>query len=256
MSWRQTWRSRTRVAAVVAVVVAATVIVGAARADAGGSTAAGARIAPNARGELDCNGFSPIQKSVKPTMVCADPRLSPHERFEDHGHYIGHDEPALRFVSSRPGTSSDITWVERLGADPHRLPTTSRPGRDVTHNFELTVAPWFSMNLCDPHSDPQLPCTPRSDKNAPHSGYPGGGAAFMELQFYPPGFAPFIDSISCDNTHWCSALTIDSVECDAAGTCNDNCIEPVNFAFIQTNGVPTGAPSPQRSNLATVRTRS
>ena len=46
---------------------------------------------------------------------------------------------------------------------------------------------------------------------------PGGGNAFMELQFYPPGFAPFDDSISCDNTHWCSALTIDSVECDRRG---------------------------------------
>jgi hypothetical protein len=250
MRGMQTWRSRIRAVAIVAAVAAAAVV-GAARADAGASTAAGAHVVPNARGELDCNGFSSIQKSVKPTMVCADPRLSPHERFEDNGHYIGHDEPALRFVSSRPGTSSDITWVERLGADPHRLPTTGHPGRDITHNFELTVAPWFSMNVCDPNSDPQLPCTPRSDTNAPHGAYPGGGAAFMELQFYPPGFAPFDDSISCDNTHWCSALTIDSVECDAGGTCNNNCIEPVNFAFIQTNGVPAGAPSPQQSNLAT-----
>jgi hypothetical protein len=73
----------------------------------------------------------------------------------------------------------------------------------------------------------------------------------MELQFYPPGFAPFDDSISCDNTHWCSALTIDSVECDAAGTCNNNCIEPVNFAFIQRDGVPVGPPSPQESDLQT-----
>jgi len=36
------------------------------------------------------------------------------------------------------------------------------------------------------------------------------GAAFMELQFYPPGEAPFVDSISCDNAHRCAALTIDS----------------------------------------------
>ena len=125
MRGMQTWRSRVRAAAIVGAVAAAAVV-GAARADAGASRAA-AHIAPNARGELDCNGFSSIQKSVKPTMVCADPRLSPDERFEDHGHYIGHDEPALRFVSSRPGTSSDITWTERLGADPHRLPTTSHP---------------------------------------------------------------------------------------------------------------------------------
>ena len=108
------------------------------------------------------------------------------------------------------------------------------------------------MNLCDPNSDPQLPCKPRSDSNAAaRLASRAAASAFMELQFYPPGFAPFDDSISCDNTHWCSALNIDSVECDAGGTCNDNCIEPVNFAFIQTDGVPAGPPSPQESDLST-----
>ena len=246
---RQTSWSRVRVAVVLGVVVAMTVLVG--TGEAGGSVTAGARVQPNAIGELDCNGFSPIQRSVKPTMVCADPAIS-HQRFEDHEHYIGHDEPSLRFISSRPGSGSNVTWVERLPIEPHALPTTSDPRTDVTHSFELTVAPWFSMNLCDPNSDPQVHCTPRSDANAPRGRFPGGGTAFMELQFYPPGFAPFSDSISCDNTHWCSALTIDSVECDAGGTCNNNCIEPVNFAFIQTNGVPTGPPSPQESDLASV----
>jgi hypothetical protein len=109
----------------------------------------------------------------------------------------------------------------------------------------------MSTDVCDPHSAPLLPCHPRSDANAPHGSYPGAGAAFVELQFYPPGFAPFADSISCDNTHWCSALTIDSLECNASGSCNNNCIEPVNFGFIQTNGVPTGPPSPQLSDAAT-----
>jgi hypothetical protein len=245
---RQVSWSRVRVAVVLGV-VAMTVVAGAG--EAGGSVTAGARVQPNAIGELDCNGFSPIQRSVKPTMVCADPAIS-HQRFEDHEHYIGHDEPSLRFISSRPGSGSNVTWVERLPIEPHALPTTSDPSTDVTHSFELTVAPWFSMNLCDPNSDPQVHCTPRSDANAPRGRFPGGGTAFMELQFYPPGFAPFADSISCDNTHWCSALTIDSVECDAGGTCNNNCIEPVNFAFIQTNGVPTGPPSPQESDLASV----
>ena len=234
----------------VAVVVAVVVAVGAAAGTAHAAGDAG-HVRANALGELDCNGFSPIQASAKPTLVCADLRTSRTERFEDHGHYIGHDEPSLRFLSSRPGSASDVTWVERLPVEPHRLPTVRHPGRDVTHSFELTIAPWFSMNLCDPKSDPGLPCKPRSDTNAAHGSFPGGGSAFMELQFYPPGFAPFDDSISCDNTHWCSALTIDSVACDAAGNCNDNCIEPVNFAFIQRNGVPAGPPSPQESNLAT-----
>ena len=80
----------------------------------------------------------------------------------------------------------------------------------------------------------------------------GGGSTFMEMQLYPPGEPPFVDSSGCDTTHWCAALTIDSLECtEGFATCNANCEEPVNFAFIQNNGVPTGAPSPQDANTAT-----
>jgi hypothetical protein len=60
-------------------------------------------------------------------------------------------------------------------------------------NPQLTVVPWFSTSVCGPNSAPLLPCTPRSDKNAPHGRDPGGGQRFVELQFYPPGFAPFED---------------------------------------------------------------
>jgi hypothetical protein len=234
--------------ALCALMAGAMMALGTGAGQAGATASAGVR--PHATGELDCNGFSPIQAAVKRTLVCRDPSIN-GTRFEDHDHYIGHDEPSVMFISSKPNSASDVTWNEKLPVEPHALPTVKHPGSDVTHTFELTLAPWFSMNLCDPHSDPLLPCKPRSDSNAPAPGYPGGGSAFMELQFYPPGFAPFSSSISCDNTHWCSALTIDSVECDASGNCNDNCIEPVNFGWIQTNGVPTGPPSPQESNLAT-----
>jgi hypothetical protein len=78
------------------------------------------------------------------------------------------------------------------------------------------------------------------------------------MQFYPPGFAPFSDAISCDNTHWCAAPNIDSLECqgNGSGHCNPRCPEPVNFAFIQTDGVPAGPPSPQRADLATMTANS
>ncbi len=209
------------------------------------------RVRPSATGELDCNGFSKLQKTLKPTLVCADPRTNPTKRFEDNGWYIGHDEPTVRFVSNKPGTGNDFNITETIGKDPVADPTVAHPGSDITHNFELSVAPWFSMSLCDSNSFPQLPCTPERDGNAPSGRYPGAGGAFLELQFYAPGFAPFADNVSCDNSHWCSALNIDSLECAANGNCNNNCVEPVNFAFIQTNGVPTGPPSPQLTNLAT-----
>jgi hypothetical protein len=212
---------------------------------------ADAGVAPKAVGEIDCNGLSPIQAPAHPTAACADPRGPSGDRFYDNGRYIGHDEPAVRFVSHAPGSSDDITFVERLGTDPRQLPTVSHPGADVTHFFELSVAPWFSMSLCDPRSAPMRPCKPESDANAPNGSNPGAGGAFLELQFYAPGFAPFADNISCDNSHWCSALNIDSLECNSDGTnCNNNCPEPVNFAFIQSDGVPTGPPGPQESGLA------
>jgi hypothetical protein len=214
---------------------------------------ASAGVAPGPVGQIDCNGLSPIQTPIHRTAACADPHGDWHGRFYEHGHYIGHDEPAVRFISNAPGSGNDVTFVERLGKDPSAPPTVKNPGHDVTHYFELTIAPWMSLTVCDPNSTPQLPCTPESDANAPNGSYPGAGAAFVELQFYAPGFAPFADSISCDNTHWCSALTIDSLACGTDGnTCNPDCVEPTNFAFIQHDGVPAGPPSPQLSDLSTV----
>ncbi|MGH2856956.1 MAG: hypothetical protein ACRDMJ_05670 [Solirubrobacteraceae bacterium] len=73
----------------------------------------------------------------------------------------------------------------------------------------------------------------------------------MEMQLYPPGEPPWIDSSGCDGTHWCAALTIDSLECtEGFKSCNDNCEEPVNFAFIQRDGVPAGPPAPSDSDLS------
>ena len=243
------FRSRTLLAGSTAVLLAGLVLAGSPVAHAGVGG-----VAPNRYGEIDCNGLSLIQQPVRMTMPCADPVAYGGYRVTDNGRYIGHDEPSIRFISAQPGSGDNVTWTERLGSDPSSLPTVSHPGGDVTHWFELSVAPWFSMALCDPKSDPQIGCTPESDKNAPQSRgrFPGGGSAFLELQFYPPGMAPIVTASSCDNSHWCAAMTIDSLECNVTGRhCNNNCIEPVNFGLIQTNGVPTGPPSPQLADLAT-----
>jgi hypothetical protein len=170
-------------------------------------------------------------------------------RFYDNGHYIGHDEPDTTFLSNAPGSGDNVTWTVTLGRDPKAAPGDAHPGKDVSHWFELSPAPWFSMDICDPESFPQAACTPESDSNAPTSTSLGAGSAFMELQLYPPGNPPWVDSPSCD-THWCSQLTVDSLTATTSSAANPACPEPINGAFIQTNGVPTGPPSPQLANLS------
>ena len=217
-------------------------------------------IMPNPVSMMDCNGHSPEYQAVKPGLggLCTDPLAIGKDgkpyRFKDNGVYIGHDEPSVKFISSQPGSGNQMTYTMRLPKDPRGRPTTSPTGTTVTDYAELSPAPWFGLAICDPHSYPQNPCTPDSDTNSGQINNPNdAGSAFMELQFYPPRYQPFIDAPSCDATHWCAALTIDSLECTFGfATCNNNCIEPVNFAFLQLNGVPAGPPSPQLSDTSTM----
>ncbi|MGZ4560903.1 MAG: hypothetical protein ACXVXJ_08030 [Mycobacteriaceae bacterium] len=211
------------------------VVVGAATAPASGGSALAA--AP-ARGNLDCNGLSTIQQPLRQTNLCSDFRLG-SQRGEDNGVYIGHDEPSVQFLSTVPGSGNNVRWQITL--------PTERP-LPATQTFENYPAFWLSMALCDPGSYPHGRCIPNSDANDPNL----AGSAFLEMQFYPPGFSPFISKISCDLRHWCASLHINSVECTAGfAFCNDQCIEPTNFAFIQDNGVPTGPAGPTNATNAT-----
>ncbi|HLH60378.1 MAG TPA: hypothetical protein VKV20_01740 [Ktedonobacteraceae bacterium] len=210
------------------------------------AAAPGATYSFPAQGDLDCNGFSKIQKLIKDTLLCTDPIGYDGERFYDNGHYIGHDEPTVNFFSNSPGSGNNVQWQITLPTE-HALP--------ATQTFEDTIALWVGMVICDPRSFPQKPCIPDSDQNHParYAGDPNtSGSAFLELQLYPPGFYPFIHKISCDSTHWCAALNIDSLECNPdMSFCNPNCTEPVNFSFIQMNGVPPGPPGPADANSST-----
>lgn len=254
------WPSGFRRAAVlfVAVLTAASALTGPMASAAQAAT--GGDVAPNSVNNLDCNGWSAKYKSIRPAMkeLCTDPiainQNGQASRFIDNGWYVGHDEPSVKFISSAPGSANAMTYVMRLAVDPKAAPTTSPNGRTVSDYAELSPAPWFGLPICDPRSYPQNRCTPDSDSNAGAINNPrDAGSAFMELQFYPPGFTPWIDGPSCDATHYCAALNIDSLECTFGfASCNANCVEPVNFAFLQRDGVPAGPPSPQLTNLSTL----
>jgi hypothetical protein len=218
-------------------------------------TAATGAVAPNPVNELDCNGWSKSYQTVRKLAgdLCTDPIKVVNgkgQRFVDNKWYVGHDEPSVKFISSQPGSGNTMTYLMKLSRDPARAPTASG---SVVDYGQLSVAPWFGLPICDPKSYPQNPCTPDSDTNSGQISNPAAaGSAFMELQFYPPGFTPFIDSASCSATKWCAALNIDSLECTFGfATCNANCEEPVNFAYLQTDGVPAGPPSPQLTDVST-----
>lgn len=217
-----------------------------------------ASVAPNSTNELDCNGWSSKYKSVKPMQreLCTDPLSMLNgkpTRFIDNGWYVGHDEPSAKFISSAAGSANHMTYFMQLAVDPKGAPTTNPKGKTVTDYAELSPAPWFGLPICDGNSYPQNHCTPDSDSNLGSISNPAdAGSAFMELQFYPPGYQPFVDGPSCDSTHYCVAITIDSLECTFGfATCNPACEEPVNFAYLQTNGIPAGPPSPQETDLNT-----
>ena len=164
----------------------------------------------------------------------------------------------MTFLSNQPGLGDDVTWTETLPRDPDgRADREEARARTWPPWFQLSLTPWYSMAMCDPNSYPQAPCTPESRTPTRRllDELPAVAVRPLWRCSCPhPGFAPFADSISCDNTHWCAALTIDSLECTTGfATCNNSCEEPFNFGFIQRNGVPTGPPA--RSTRICPRTR-
>lgn len=192
----------------------------------------------NPVGALDCNGFSLVQKPIRPQGSCTDFRDEYGGRGYDNGHYIGHDEPSVGFFSAVPRSGNNVQWEITL---PRERPLPA------TQSFENYITFWFGMALCDPNSGfVRGPCIPDSDENNPFT----AGSAFLEMQFYPPGNPPFITQISCDLTHWCASLHINSLENMDNGMLNPNCTETTNFAFIQRNGVPTGPPGPNTMTVA------
>lgn len=192
-------------------------------------------------GGLDCNGYSTVQAALDANLECVQP-VGPNGKFIDNGYYVGHDEPTVNFFSSAKGSGNNMTYEFILPKDP-----TSSKGFKSYENY---VTFWVGMSLCDSESYPQNPCLPDSNLNTGMGIYSSdAGAAFLELQFYEPGWPTFLN-VSCSLTKWCAALNIDSLECTFQfAYCNPQCTEPVNFAFLTTNGVPIGPPSPQHQDL-------
>jgi hypothetical protein len=210
------------------------------------------------------------------SLNCTEPSGTEQQ---DTPYYIGHDEPSTLFYSTTSGSGNSNVYKLRLPNQPATLPNQS--GKGGTFDIQLHPAFWFGMAMCDDQSapnpagtsvpsraGPNVPCTPDSDTNIytdPITGpkYMGEhpGSAFMEMQFYPPGWSSWPPGNSCAATQWCAAMTIDSFSRNSnfkPGTPNRNLNqtcqreiggqEYVNFAFITKNGLSQAPANPKALN--------
>jgi hypothetical protein len=199
------------------------------------------------------------------------------EPWNQDGVYTGHDEPSVLFYSNTPGAGSSNLYKLTLPTQPTTLP--KQDGSGSTWDFQLHPAFWFGMAMCDDQSAPNpggsvvngntesnVLCAPASDTNIYTSTNPADanyigrhpGTAFMEMQFYPPGWSAWPAGVSCNARQWCAALTIDSLTTNQNTGQNNNAaclnavgIEPVNFAFITKSGVAHAPANPVNATNAT-----
>jgi hypothetical protein len=172
------------------------------------------------------------------------------------GDYTGHDEPSVQFTSSIPGSGGgDLTYMVVLPKNPPQRPRQG--GGGGLWDFQLRATFWLGLAMCDTQSSPNFrkSCAPDSDANAryrsanPKSPFYIGkspGNAFLELQFYSPGWVPQFTGFGCSATKWCANMTIDSLsDQDNTGVSqNADCLnnhflvgeEPVNWAYVTRSG--------------------
>ena len=218
--------------------------------------ASGAAQASNAQASAASSSQHYSINCANGSLVCTEVHDTEAVFGEDH--YVGHDEPSTLFYSNKAGSGNRMQYQLTLPKDPKGTNVT--PGK--SWNFQLHPAFWFGMAMCDTQSYPEqlTTCAPDSDKNIvdPAKSPKHPGTAFMELQFYPPGWAPWPAGNSCDATKWCAALNIDSLSEDPVHNTvlNNACasitgLEYVNFAFLTKDGKSQAPANPVQSTLTT-----
>lgn len=184
------------------------------------------------------------------------------------GQYIGHDEPAVLFYSNVPGSGNYSRYKLVLPKDPPTFPTDAHPdgsGAPTVWNFQLHPAFWFGMALCDTESYPNSTheCKPDSDENIFASPDPNSpkyigkhpGVAFLEMQFYPPGWL-----VGFTPDKYAASLHINSDSAKALGPNgqvlnNGACLASVGqettvFALLTLDGKSQAPADPQNHDPA------
>lgn len=173
----------------------------------------------------------------------------------------GADKPSIFFYSDRPGSGNNVVYHMTLPKDPIVAPR--QDGSGGTFNFQLYSALEFGMVLCDTQSSPNFThvCEPDTDANIFENPDPNApdfvghhpGSAVFELQFYPPAGL----NTCSDPNLWCAAVTITgfSFRNPTETRTNADCLrkvgqQPVNFAYLTTDGVAQSAADPLNPETA------
>ncbi len=202
---------------------------------------------------------SHLSYCVKFSSQCTDPEPA----IGPDGGYVGHDEPSVEFRSTKAGTGYDMTYQLQLPKNPPVRPKQN--GTGGTWDFELRPTFWLGLTMCDSESAPEYTrvCQPDSDVNAKFTSVnPGSpayigrhpGNAFMELQFYEPGYVPQFEGFGCTATQWCANMTIDSLGLNQNTQIPNNadCLnnhflvgeEPINWAYVTRSGASQAPADP------------
>jgi hypothetical protein len=203
----------------------------------------------------------PKEPKLEREPLCESNRALCVDPYTSFGSYVGHDEPSVLFKSPVAGSGNDITYQVTLPTNPTAQPQND--GSGATWDFQLRPTFWFGLTLCDTESAPEFTktCKPDSDSNDltgldwSKPDYIGKhpGNAFMELQFYGPGYVPQFEGFGCTATQYCAAMTIDSLTLDQNKNQANNAdcdnyilggIEPINWAYITRNGVSQAPANP------------
>jgi hypothetical protein len=214
---------------------------------------------------LAAGGAAPARAASSSTHVhidCEYSRLCPDLADTNaYDHYVGHDEPSLLFYSNKSGSGNRMQYNLTLPKDPSPTNPLTK-----SYNFETASTFWFGMALCDTQSYPEQvsTCKPDSDTNIKSNLAQHPGAAFLELQFYAPGWVPWptwqvaTGAATCDPTRWCAAMNVFSLLRDPVNGQDQNAscqakvgLETFEFAFVTKNGVSHAPANPLDATSAT-----
>ena len=165
--------------------------------------ALGILAAPATAAHADSYGESLCQE--RPFMC-----LDPFHSIGKNGAYTGHDEPTVQFSSHRPGTGGKRLHVLRHAAEEsadEAQPSRHRRDVGLPAARDVLVGPHALRHRVlaelheDVHAEQRRNAVFRSSNaHSPHFIGKGPGNAFIELQFYSPGWVPQFTGFGCSAT--------------------------------------------------------